>query len=277
MNTKQKRSRVQGGWAAPKKQTARSDKDRVKPPNVPVWTSKNIDQVSATPQFLYQQPDEEIEYQPAPRQNCKGGVYDISDGPSGISRLRFFPNFINQSDANKYYDMLYQGLPWKQNSYVKNGVTHLNDRLTAWVGDLPYSYSGIVHPADPSWIPPLPTLKDKIEDLTGYKFNSLLGNLYRDDKDGVEWHCDDEPELGPQPIIASVSLGDVRNFELRQKPVPNTGDYTFSQIVRMPLTHGSLLIMEGGTQDDWQHRIPKEYHDRGPRINLTFRVIYPKP
>ncbi|CAG2235031.1 ALKBH3 [Mytilus edulis] len=89
-------------------------------------------------------------------------------------------------------------------------------------------------------------------------------------------HSDDERSLGPEPTIASLSFGDSRNFELRKKPSTGSDDYTYMQHAKIPLTHGSLLIMEGATQADWQHRIPREYHDRGPRINLTYRVIIPE-
>ncbi|KAK6172777.1 hypothetical protein SNE40_016370 [Patella caerulea] len=277
--SKPRRSRVQGGWAdPPKKKDVRSDMNRIKPPEVPIWTGKNIDQASSssTHKFQYVQPSaEELQQKPSDIIINKGGVYDISEGNNGISRLRFFPDFLQREEADGYFAELYESLPWKQTTSVKNGISYIQPRLTAWIGDLPYTYSGITHHPDSKWVKPLPDIKDKIEDLIGYKFNSLLCNLYRNDKDGVEWHCDDEPELGPQPIIASISLGDTRNFELRKKPVPNTGDYSLSQVVRMPLKHGSLLIMEGATQDDWQHRVPKEYHDRDSRINLTFRVIYP--
>lgn len=120
-----------------------------------------------------------------------------------------------------------------------------------------------------------------------------MGNLYRNGHDFVGWHSDDEPSLGPHPTIASISLGDTRIFEMRKKPPK--GDvrksiYTYilytirmsfcdfqkhHDFVKIPLACGSLLIMEDCTQYDWQHRIPREYHDREARINLTFRVIMP--
>uniref|UniRef100_A0A673UD42 Fe2OG dioxygenase domain-containing protein n=2 Tax=Suricata suricatta TaxID=37032 RepID=A0A673UD42_SURSU len=130
----------------------------------------------------------------------------------------------------------------------------------------------------PQWHPVLLTLKDQIEKNTGHTFNSLLCNLYRNEKDSVDWHSDDEPSLGRCPVIASLSFGATRTFEMRRKPPPEeNGDYTYVERVKIPLDHGTLLIMEGATQADWQHRVPKEYHSREPRINLTFRTVYPDP
>jgi alpha-ketoglutarate-dependent dioxygenase alkB family protein 3 len=121
-------------------------------------------------------------------------------------------------------------------------------------------------------------IRNRLHEVLNYKFNSVLGNFYRDGKDSVAWHSDDEPMLGKHPYIASLSFGDLRMFEMRRKPSnpnPTSDDYDFVQHVKIPVNHGSLLIMEGATQDDWQHQIPKEYHDRGGRINLTYRTIYP--
>nr|KAF6463761.1 alkB-like protein 3, alpha-ketoglutarate dependent dioxygenase [Rousettus aegyptiacus] len=131
---------------------------------------------------------------------------------------------------------------------------------------------------NPHWHPVLRTLKKQIEDNTGHTFNSLLCNLYRNEKDSVDWHSDDEPSLGRHPIIASLSFGATRTFEMRKKPPPEeNGDYTYVERVKIPLGHGTLLVMEGATQADWQHRVPREYHSRDPRINLTFRTVCPDP
>nr|XP_012417532.1 PREDICTED: alpha-ketoglutarate-dependent dioxygenase alkB homolog 3 isoform X2 [Odobenus rosmarus divergens] len=160
----------------------------------------------------------------------------------------------------------------------KEDVTYKQPRLTAWYGELPYTYSRITMEPNPHWHPVLRTLKDQIEENTGHTFNSLLCNLYRSEKDSVDWHSDDEPSLGRCPVIASLSFGATRSFEMRRKPPPEeNGDYTYVERVKIPLDHGTLLIMEGATQADWQHRVPKEYHSREPRINLTFRTVYPDP
>ncbi|KAL5010860.1 hypothetical protein ScPMuIL_013165 [Solemya velum] len=268
-----KRSRVQGGWALPK--NIRSDRDKPKASAAPVWLGKNVDQPKEH-KFVFEQSEEELKEKPPERIITKAGVYDISTEQSGVSRLRFFPNFIESKDADWMFEQLYHELPWRQRSDVRNGETFLQPRLTVWYGEYPYSYSGVTHQSNKEWSPLLTMLKDRLEEVTGHQFNSMLANMYRDGHDSVDWHCDNERALRKHPTIASLTFGDVRNFELRKIPPPESaGDYRFMEHVKIPLCHGSLLIMGGATQEQWQHRIPKEYHDRGARINLTFRVIYP--
>ncbi|XP_041965501.1 alpha-ketoglutarate-dependent dioxygenase alkB homolog 3 isoform X4 [Alosa sapidissima] len=140
------------------------------------------------------------------------------------------------------------------------------------------NFPGHRRPTTGKWHPVLSGLRSSIESHSGGSFNSLLCNMYRDGRDSIAWHSDNEPSLGARPTIASLSLGDTRVFSLRKQPPPEeNGDYTYVERLRIPLAHGSLLMMEGCTQDDWQHQVAKEYHDRGPRINLTFRTIYPEP
>jgi alkylated DNA repair dioxygenase AlkB len=115
--------------------------------------------------------------------------------------------------------------------------------------------------------PQLQQLRERVEQVVGIPFNSVLLNLYRDQNDSVGWHSDNEPELGANPTIASVSLGEQRDFLLRHRTNPGVGKQ------RVPLTHGSLLIMSGQTQGMWQHAIAKHRHALEPRINLTFRRI----
>jgi alkylated DNA repair dioxygenase AlkB len=138
--------------------------------------------------------------------------------------------------------------------------------LTAWFGDggEPYTYSGLTLKPHP-WSSDLMDLKSQCDDKGGVRFNSMLANLYRDGKDSVSWHSDDEPELGRNPTIASISLGAERRFDLRHK---KTGE-TIKEI----LPSGSLVIMSGECQHHWIHQIAKTKKVTDPRINLTFRVI----
>jgi len=224
-----------------------------------------------TDRELFRKPPEIIAIQ-------EEGVHEISTGPTGAARLRLFPQLFDKKDADWIFDDLMKQLPWRQQVNRKEGREEfVEPRLTAWFGDFPYRYSGVVQEPH-SWNPLMSMLKDKVEQLTERQFNSCLANYYRNDKDSIGWHSDDEPVLGEFPVIASLSFGDVRVFEMRKKPQPpdERDDYRFSQIVKVPLPHGSLLVMEGATQEDWQHRVPKEYHDREPRINLTFRTIFPE-
>ncbi|HNN87507.1 MAG TPA: alpha-ketoglutarate-dependent dioxygenase AlkB, partial [Pseudomonadales bacterium] len=141
-------------------------------------------------------------------------------------------------------------------------------RLTAWYGDegSRYQYSAVNLHALP-WTPTLLNIKQRVEAHSdGITFNSVLLNLYRNGSDGVAWHSDNEAELGPKPIIASVSFGQERPFQLRHIQDKNL-KYS------LPLPHGSLLIMRGETQRNWLHQIPKSAKAMAPRINLTFRVV----
>jgi len=146
----------------------------------------------------------------------------------------------------------------------------LNETV-AWYGDphRSYSYSGITMESEP-WTEPLLEIKARIEEVSATTFNSVLINLYRDGRDGVGWHSDDEPELGEHPVIGSVSFGGVRNFVLRHKRKKHEGHRLR---VELHLTHGSYLLMRGETQRFWMHQIPKTEEHVGPRINLTFRQI----
>lgn len=176
------------------------------------------------------------------------------------------------------FSSLLAELPWSQKTNHRQGEAYVEPRLTCWYGELPYTYSNSTMQANSQWHPVLSSLRASIEGHSGCSFNSLLCNLYRDGRDSIAWHSDNESSLGPRPTIASLSLGDTRIFSLRKQPPPEeNGDYTYVERLRIPLAHGSLLMMEGCTQEDWQHQVAKEYHDRGPRINLTFRTIYPGP
>ncbi len=139
-------------------------------------------------------------------------------------------------------------------------------RLTCWMGDAAYSYSGLVNPPAP-WHPLVRAIRDRAEGLAGGPFNGVLLNLYRDGADSMGWHADDERELGPAPVIASVSLGAVRR--MRFKPKKGRVGETLS----LDLPGGSVLVMRGGTQADWLHEIPRTKRPTSPRVNLTFRRI----
>jgi alkylated DNA repair dioxygenase AlkB len=143
-------------------------------------------------------------------------------------------------------------------------------RLTAWFGDphASYVYSGVRHDPVP-WTPTLADLRARVERATEHAFNSVLLNFYRDGEDSVSWHSDDEPELGAQPVIASLSLGATRVFQLKHKRRADLAR------VDIELSHGSLLLMSGNCQSHWKHQIPKRRGRTrpGPRINLTFRRV----
>lgn len=154
--------------------------------------------------------------------------------------------------------------PWRQDSIVLFGKQHLQPRLTAWYGDASYTYSGLR--LDPlPWTPLLAELRATVETTCGCRFNSVLLNYYRNERDSMGMHSDDEPELGPEPAIASLSLGATRSFKLRHKRNKRT--------VKLDLHDGSLLLMSGSLQSNWLHGINKAARSLGERINLTFRFI----
>ena len=153
---------------------------------------------------------------------------------------------------------------WREETVVVYGKRHLQPRLSAWYGDAAYRYSGLSLVPAP-FTPLLETLRTAVEQATGCDFNSVLLNYYRNERDSMGMHADDEPELGPEPAIASLSFGAERTFVLRHKTTKAT--------LRLPLTDGSLLLMRGSTQQNWLHGINKTTKPLGPRVNLTFRKI----
>ncbi|GGH05367.1 alpha-ketoglutarate-dependent dioxygenase AlkB family protein [Mucilaginibacter phyllosphaerae] len=179
----------------------------------------------------------------------------------------FYPAFFSKADSDRLYKDLYGNIKWQQDKIVFYGKLMDLPRLTAWYGDTdkPYKYSGIPMAPNP-WSPELLEIKNKIEEIAKVNFSSVLLNLYRNGKDSVSWHCDNEKELGINPTIGSVSFGEERTFKLR-----NLQDK--SLVEKIQLSHGSFLLMKGETQHKWEHEIPKTSRDLKPRINLTFRVI----
>lgn len=153
---------------------------------------------------------------------------------------------------------------WKAETIFLFGREVPQPRLSAWYGERRYTYSGRTFEPLPFTALQL-AIKHAVEAATGKRFNSLLLNYYRDEHDSMGFHSDDEPELGPQPAIASLSFGATRTFILKHKKLPKT--------VKIDLTDGSLLLMAGKLQHCWRHGINKERKPCGGRINLTFRLI----
>lgn len=188
---------------------------------------------------------------------------DIVDG-----QLSYYNNWLDDEAADELFVQLKQQVGWQQSIIQLYGKPVKIPRLNAWYGDAHclYQYSGHSFVAEP-WLPCLLDIKHRLEQLTGYDFNSVLVNCYRNERDSVAWHSDDEPELGRNPVIASISLGAERRFQLRHRynkglPVKN-----------MQLTDGSLLVMAGELQHYWHHQLPKSNKPCGERINLTYRQV----
>lgn len=184
------------------------------------------------------------------------------------ANVTFYPAFFTSTESDALLADLTANITWEQKAIQFMGKQVLQPRLIAWYGDAgkSYSYSGLtVQPL--AWTPTLLTIKQRVESVTPTRFNSVLLNLYRDGGDSVGWHSDDEPELGQNPVIASVTFGAARTFQFKHKTNPDLR-------AAIELTHGSLLLMAGATQHHWKHQIPKTKKVLGARINLTFRVIY---
>ena len=180
--------------------------------------------------------------------------------------LDYRPALLTPDEAGARFALLRDGVAWEQHCVRIAGRRVPCPRLSAWQGDpgVRYAYSGIALESR-GWQPPVAELRERVERAAGARFNSVLLQLYRDGADGMGWHADDEPELGPEPCIASLSLGAPRRFVLRHRRRPELPRH---EIV---LGHGSLLVMHGRTQHAWKHALPKTRRPVGPRINLTFR------
>ena len=192
-----------------------------------------------------------------------GAVPERLDLPG--AQVLVWPDFLPQSKADSCFERLLLEIPWQQGRLMLFGRQVAEPRLISWHGDpgASYRYSGRTNEPEP-WSPTLADLRDRVERRTGKAFNGVLCNRYRDGRDHMGWHTDDEPEVGP--VIASVSLGAPRRFQFRPRgggPITATVD----------LPNGSLLVMTGETQVHYQHRIAKTARQVGERINLTFRQI----
>ncbi len=172
--------------------------------------------------------------------------------------------------ADTLMQKLIENTAWRQERITVYGKPYLQPRLSAWHGEVGYRYSGIRLEPNP-WTPLLADLRQRIEALTGLEFNSVLLNYYRNQADSMGMHSDDERELGPEPAIASLSLGAERRFVLRHRRRRDL------ETLRLPLPSGSLLLMQGSTQQNWRHGIAKQTRSCGARVNLTFRYVYTRP
>ena len=180
--------------------------------------------------------------------------------------LYYYPDFLAASSADTLYNQLVTQLEWKQETLTIMGKQVTTPRLVCWYGDpgAVYRYSGVDHHPVP-WNKTLMQIKRQIEQFSGYHFNSVLGNFYRDGNDSMGWHADKEKQLGINPAIVSLSLGAERLFKLRHNKNSHNID--------IKLEHGSILVMASNLQHSWRHCLPKTRQCTTPRINLTFRFI----
>ena len=180
--------------------------------------------------------------------------------------VNYYRNVLTHNEANRYFDLLLQNILWRNDEAVIFGKHIVAKRKVAWYGDSDYlyTYSNTTKQAL-TWTKELSDLKQRVEEVTGTKFNSCLLNLYHNGDEGIAWHSDDEKPLGENSIIASLSFGAERKFSFKHKHTKQT--------ISVVLEHGSLLIMKDATQTNWLHSLPKSKKITRPRINLTFRTI----
>ena len=183
------------------------------------------------------------------------------------AELALDPHWLPADEADGLFTSLRRDIAWEIHRIRLFGREVDSPRLSCWIGDpdAVYRYSGARFEPH-AWPPALRSIRERLADELGVDFNSVLANLYRDGRDSMGWHSDDEPELGPVPVIASISLGAARRFVLKHRRAPD-------QKRVLELGHGSLLLMAGDTQRNYRHALPRTMRPVNERINLTFRQI----
>lgn len=201
------------------------------------------------------------------------GSFCLSELPECVFRpipdgeLVYWPSVFTPAESRHLMETLLNSAKWTESNIRLYGKTIKMPRQTAWYADpgISYAYSGQTPEHNP-WLPELLQIKTRVETICKHAFNGALLNYYRDGRDSMSWHSDNETSLGLNPLIASLSFGATRVFRMRHRDraIPPLG---------LPLTDGSLLLMRGATQHYWQHALPKTRKLVGARINITFRMI----
>ncbi|MGH8050335.1 MAG: alpha-ketoglutarate-dependent dioxygenase AlkB family protein [Arenimonas sp.] len=181
--------------------------------------------------------------------------------------LLFHPGWLDSKAANSLFEILRKQVAWERHRIKIFGREVESPRLSCWMGDAGANYVYSNTRFEPhAWLPELQSLRERLQAECEAQFNSVLANLYHNGQDSMGWHSDDEPELGTQPVIASISLGETRRFSFKAKTAG-------AKAVHLELPHGSLLLMRGDTQKNYRHALAKTAKPVGERINLTFRNI----
>lgn len=190
-----------------------------------------------------------------------------SDDALAGAELWFAPDWLETGQADALLVELWDAIEWETHRIRLFGREVDSPRLSSWIGDedAAYTYSGARFQPRP-WPAALADIRRRLVRELDCRFNSVLANRYRDGRDYMGWHSDNESELGPQPVIASLSLGATRRFVLKHRREA-------SRKLELPLAHGSLLVMRGDTQTNYRHSLPRTTRPVGERINLTFRRI----
>ena len=190
-----------------------------------------------------------------------------SDGALPGAELWFAPDWLATEEADALLVSLREEIHWETHRIRLFGRELDSPRLSCWIGEegTAYTYSGARFQPHP-WPAALLPVRQRLADELQCAFNSVLANRYREGRDYMGWHSDNESALGPRPLIASLSLGATRRFVLKNREER-------SRKLELELPHGSLLVMGGDTQRNYRHALPRTARPVGERINLTFRRI----
>jgi alkylated DNA repair dioxygenase AlkB len=184
--------------------------------------------------------------------------------------MTYRPGWLSHDEADRLFARVKDEVVWEERAIVVAGRPILQPRLVGWAGAMPYRYSGqTLEPRAPG--PALAALTEQVSAATGHTFNHVLLNRYRDGRDSIGFHADNEPELGRDPFVAAVSLGAERRFVIQRKGKRRGKPRT------LRLAHGSLLVMGGTMQHHWYHAVPRERPPTAERINATFRILRGPP
>ena len=217
-----------------------------------------------------------VETNPSDRQTSAVLLPEPRPGPNAV-RVEldracwyfFDPDWLGRTEADEAFRLLREESDWVQRAIVARGKEVMQPRLMDWEGEIPYRYSGQTLEPRP-FSPVISDLNQRAGEAAGESFNHVLLNLYRDGRDSIAMHADNEPELGWEPTIASLSLGVTRRFVIQHKKKR-------SWKRRLELTHGSLLVMGGAFQRRWRHAVPRQGPVEDERINVTFRRLFGPP
>ena len=180
--------------------------------------------------------------------------------------LAYRPGWLKPRRADDLLARLGGELAWEQREIVLFGKRVMQPRLVAWAGEPAYRYSGQTLEPRP-FVAGLDELLHEVGAAAHSRFNHILCNRYRSGGDSMGFHADDERELGPDPIVAILSLGAVRRLGLKPRKRKAAPARCYQ------LGHGSLLVMGGSCQRHWLHGVPRAAGQVGERISLTFRWI----
>lgn len=188
-----------------------------------------------------------------------------------VAGLHHDPHWLDPAAADALLAALHDGIAWESHRVVLFGRAVAAPRRSCWIGDAGavYRYSRSLH-LPRAWPDVLLPIRARLRAEWAVDCNGVLANLYRDGRDGMGWHADDEPEIDPTAPILSLSLGASRRFVLRRRD-------DHARRHELELGHGSLLVMGAGMQAEWQHALPATARPLAARINLTFRRVIIAP